>query len=77
MPQSYHEGGLALGATQWQMVRSLVLPPAFSGMLTGIILGLARTAGETAPILFTGAAFFLPFLPDSLFSQFMALPYHP
>lgn len=76
VPQSYREGGLALGATQWQMVRSLVLPPAFPGMLTGVILGLARAAGETAPILFTGAAFFLPFLPDSPFSQFMALPYH-
>jgi len=76
VPKSFREGGLALGATKWQMIRTLVLPPAFPGMLTGVILGLARAAGETAPILFTGAAFFLPFLPNSPFSQFMALPYH-
>ncbi len=76
VPKSYREGGLALGATKWQMVKSLVLPPAVPGMLTGVILGLSRAAGETAPILFTGAAFFLPYLPDSPFSQFMALPYH-
>jgi phosphate transport system permease protein len=76
VPQSYREGGLALGATKWQMISTLVLPPAVPGMLTGVILGLARAAGETAPILFTGAAFFLPFLPASPFSQFMALPYH-
>lgn len=76
VPDSFREGGLALGATKWQMIRTLVLPPAYPGMLTGVILGLARAAGETAPILFTGAAFFLPFLPDSLQSQFMALPYH-
>lgn len=76
VPMSYREGGLALGATKWQMVRTLVLPPALPGMLTGVILGLARAAGETAPILVTGAAFFLPFLPSSPFSQFMALPYH-
>lgn len=76
VPKSYREGGLALGATKWQMIKSLVLPPAIPGMLTGVILGLSRAAGETAPILFTGAAFFLPYLPDSPFSQFMALPYH-
>lgn len=76
VPKSYREGGLALGATKWQMIKSLVLPPAVPGMLTGVILGLSRAAGETAPILFTGAAFFLPYLPDSPFSQFMALPYH-
>lgn len=76
VPRSFREGGLALGASNWQMIRTLVLPPAFPGMLTGVILGLARAAGETAPILFTGAAFFLPFLPNSPFSQFMALPYH-
>lgn len=76
VPMSFREGGLALGASRWQVIRSLVLPPAIPGMLTGVILGLARAAGETAPILFTGAAFFLPFLPDSVFSQFMALPYH-
>lgn len=76
VPQSYRDGSLALGATKWQAIRTNVLPYAVPGMLTGTILGLARAAGETAPILFTGAAFFLPFLPRSLFDQFMALPYH-
>lgn len=76
IPKSYRDGALALGATKWQAIRTNVLPYAIPGMLTGTILGLARAAGETAPVLFTGAAFFLPFLPDSLFSQFMALPYH-
>ncbi|MBD3272283.1 MAG: phosphate ABC transporter permease PstA [Elusimicrobia bacterium] len=76
VPQSYREGSLALGATKWQAIRTNVLPYAVPGMLTGTILGLARAAGETAPILFTGAAFFLPHLPKSLFDQFMALPYH-
>ena len=76
VPKSYREGALALGATKWQAIRTNVLPYALPGMLTGTILGLSRAAGETAPILFTGAAFFLPHLPKSLFSQFMALPYH-
>lgn len=76
VPNSYREGALALGATKWQSIRTNVLPYAVPGMLTGTILGLSRAAGETAPILFTGAAFFLPFLPKSLLSQFMALPYH-
>jgi phosphate transport system permease protein len=76
IPNSYREGALALGATKWQAIRTNVLPYAIPGMLTGTILGLARAAGETAPILFTGAAFYLPFVPKSLFSQFMALPYH-
>ena len=76
VPKSYREGALALGATKWQSIRTNVLPYAVPGMLTGTILGLSRAAGETAPILFTGAAFFLPFLPKSLFNQFMALPYH-
>ena len=76
IPNSYREGALALGATKWQMIRTNVLPYAVPGMLTGTVLGLARAAGETAPILFTGAAFFLPFLPKSLNDQFMALPYH-
>ena len=76
VPNSYREGALALGATKWQAIKTNVLPYAIPGMLTGTILGLSRAAGETAPILFTGAAFFLPFLPKSLFSQFMALPYH-
>ncbi len=76
VPNSYREGALALGATKWQAIRTNVLPYSVSGMLTGTVLGLARAAGETAPILFTGAAFYLPFLPKSLGDQFMALPYH-
>jgi phosphate transport system permease protein len=76
VPKSYREGALALGATKWYTIRTNVLPYAIPGMMTGMILGLARAAGETAPILFTGAAFFLPNLPKSLFDQFMALPYH-
>ncbi|MBN1782886.1 phosphate ABC transporter permease PstA [bacterium] len=79
VPMSYREGALALGATKWQTIRSNVLPYAVPGMLTGTILGLARAAGETAPILFTGAAFFWPILPkfpEVLTRQFMALPYH-
>ena len=76
VPQSYRDGALAVGATKWQAIRTNVLPYAIPGMLTGTILGLSRAAGETAPILFTGAAFYLPFLPKSLSDQFMALPYH-
>jgi len=76
VPQSYREGAFALGATKWYAIRTNVLPYAVPGMLTGVILGLSRAAGETAPILFTGAAFSLPHLPKSLFDQFMALPYH-
>jgi phosphate transport system permease protein len=76
IPNSYREGSLALGATKWQSIRTNVLPYAIPGMLTGTVLGLARAAGETAPILFTGAAFYLPYLPKSLSDQFMALPYH-
>jgi phosphate transport system permease protein len=76
VPNSYREGALALGATKWQSIRTNVLPYSLPGMLTGTVLGLARAAGETAPIMFTGAAFALPFLPKSLSDQFMALPYH-
>jgi phosphate transport system permease protein len=76
VPQSYRDGALALGATRWQAVRTVVLPPAMPGILTGAILGLSRAAGETAPILFTGVAFYLPFVPGSPSDQFMALPYH-
>jgi phosphate transport system permease protein len=79
VPMSYREGALALGATKWQTIRTNVLPYAVPGMLTGTILGLARAAGETAPILFTGVAFFWPFpstFPAVLTKQFMALPYH-
>ncbi|MCK5180516.1 MAG: phosphate ABC transporter permease PstA [Candidatus Omnitrophica bacterium] len=76
VPQSYRDGSLALGATKWQSIQTNVLPHAIPGMLTGAILGLSRAAGETAPILFTGAAFYLPLLPKSFSDQFMALPYH-
>jgi len=76
VPNSYREGALALGATRWQSIRTNVLPYAIPGMLTGTVLGLARAAGETAPIMFTGAAYYLPYLPKSLSDQFMALPYH-
>jgi phosphate transport system permease protein len=76
VPNSYREGALALGVSEWYAIRTNVLPYALPGILTGAILGLSRAAGETAPILFTGAAFFLPHLPKSLASQFMALPYH-
>lgn len=76
VPDSYREGALALGATKWQSIRTNVLPYAVPGMLTGTVLGLARAAGETAPIMFTGAAFYLPYLPKLLGDQFMALPYH-
>lgn len=76
IPKSYREGAFALGAAKWQVITTNVLPYAFGGILTGTILGIARAAGETAPILFTGAAFYLPFLPSSVFDQFMALPYH-
>ncbi len=76
VPQSFREASLALGATKWQTIRKNVLPYAVPGMLTGSILGLGRAAGETAPILLTVAAFFLPKLPNSIFDQVMALPYH-
>ena len=76
IPMSYREGALALGATKWQAIRTNVLPYAVPGMLTGVILSLSRVAGETAPILFTGVAFYLPNLPRSVFDQFMSLPYH-
>lgn len=76
VPDSYREGALALGATKWQAIRGNVIPSAIPGIITGMILGISRAAGETAPILFTGAAFYLPRLPGSLSSKFMALPYH-
>ncbi|WP_345947213.1 phosphate ABC transporter permease PstA [Natroniella acetigena] len=76
VPNSYRQGSLALGVSKWYSIRTNVLPYAIPGILTGGILGLSRAAGETAPILFTGAAFSLPRLPSSLSSQFMALPYH-
>ena len=76
VPISFREAALALGATKMQAIRRVVLPNALPGMLTGSILGVSRAAGETAPILFTVAAFFLPRLPHSIFDQVMALPYH-
>jgi len=65
-----------MGATRWQTIRRVVLPNAISGILTGIILEVSRTAGETAPIMFTGAVFFMPFLPQGVFDQTMALSLH-
>jgi phosphate transport system permease protein len=76
VPQSFRLVSVGLGGTRWQTIRKVVLPQALPGIMTGIILGLERAAGETAPILFTVAAFFLPRLPKSLFDQTMALPYH-
>ncbi len=76
VPRDLRQASLALGATHWQTVRRVVLPAAASGILTGSILSVGRVAGETAPILFTAAAYFLPRLPDSLLDQCMALPYH-
>jgi phosphate transport system permease protein len=76
VPQSFRVVSVSLGATRWQTIRRVVLPQALPGILTGVILGLERAAGEVAPILFTVAAFFLPQLPRSIFDQTMALPYH-
>jgi phosphate transport system permease protein len=76
VPQSFRLVSMSLGGTKWQTVRRVVLPQALPGILTGVILGLERAAGETAPILFTAAAFFLPRLPRSVFDATMALPYH-
>lgn len=76
VPQSFRVVSVSLGGTKWQTIRRVVLPQALPGIMTGIILGLERAAGETAPILFTVAAFFLPRLPSSPFDATMALPYH-
>ncbi len=76
VPYQFRETSLSLGASKWQTIRHIVLPNALPGILTGTILGLGRAAGETAPILFTVAAFYLPQLPKSIFDQAMALPYH-
>jgi len=76
VPASFREVSLSLGVSKWQTIRNIVLPNAVPGILTGTILGLGRAAGETAPILFTVAAFYLPQLPGSIFDQAMALPYH-
>lgn len=76
VPWTFREVSYSLGASRWQTVRHAVLPNAVPGILTGTILGLSRAAGETAPILFTVAAFYLPSLPQSVFDQAMVLPYH-
>lgn len=76
VPNTLREAALALGATKWETIYKIVLPAASPGILTGIILSISRAAGETAPIMFTAAAFYFPFLPTGIFDQVMALPYH-
>ena len=76
VPQEFRTVSASLGGTRWQGIRTIVLPQALPGIITGVILGLLRAAGETAPILFTVAAFYLPRLPRSPLDQTMALPYH-
>jgi phosphate transport system permease protein len=76
VPTEFRTVSFSLGGTRWQGIRNVVLPQALPGIITGVILGLLRAAGETAPILFTVAAFYLPRLPQSPFDQTMALPYH-
>lgn len=76
VPAEFRTVSFSLGGTRWQGIRNVVLPQALPGIITGVILGLLRAAGETAPILFTVAAFYLPRLPQSPFDQTMALPYH-
>jgi len=76
VPQDFRDASYAMGATRWQTIRKVVLPAAFPAILTGGILSVGRVAGETAPIIFTGAAFFTPDIARSLFSEVMALPYH-
>ena len=76
VPIAFREACWNMGATRWQTIRKVVLPNAVTGILTGVILEVSRTAGETAPIMFTGAAFFLPFLPQGVFDQTMALSLH-
>lgn len=73
---SYREASLALGATRWQTIQKVVLPMAMPNIITGLVLSVGRVSGETAPILFTAAAYFLPKLPQSIFEPVMALPYH-
>lgn len=76
VPAEFRTVNISLGGTKWQGIRRIVLPQALPGIITGVILGMLRAAGETAPILFTVAAFYLPRLPSSPFDQVMALPYH-
>ena len=76
VPQTFREASLALGVSKWLTIWKVVLPSALPGILTGSILGIGRAAGETAPIMFTAAAFFTAKLPGSIFDEVMALPYH-
>jgi len=76
VPQTFREASLSLGVSKWQTIYRIVLPNALPGILTGSILGIGRAAGETAPIMFTAAAFFTAKLPSSIFDEVMALPYH-
>lgn len=76
VPQTFREASLSLGVSKWQTTFRIVLPNAMPGILTGSILGIGRAAGETAPIMFTAAAFFTAKLPGSIFDEVMALPYH-
>lgn len=76
VPASFREGALALGSTRWHAVRTVVLPAAVPGIMTGAVLGISRAVGETAPIMFTAAAFYMSHLPQSPFDKVMALPYH-
>ena len=76
VPYSFREASLSLGVSRWQTIAHVVLPNALPGIMTGAILSIARISGETAPILFTAAAFYVPKLPHSVFDQVMALPYH-
>lgn len=76
VPQDYRDASYAMGATKWQTIYKVVLPAALPSILTGAILSVGRVAGETAPIIFTGAAFFTPRLATSIFQEVMALPYH-
>jgi phosphate transport system permease protein len=76
IPHSLREASLALGATKWQTIKKIIIPAALPGILTGVILSIGRAAGETAPILFTAAAFYVKGYPRSIFSEVMALPYH-
>lgn len=76
VPDTYREASLALGATKWQTIVKVLIPQAFPGIITGSVIGIGRAAGETAPIMLTVAAFSQPNLPNSVFSQVMALPYH-
>jgi len=76
VPGTYREASLSLGATKWQTIYKVILPNALPGIMTGIMLSLGRAAGETAPVMFTAAAFYTPDLPVSVFNEVMALPYH-